>query len=387
MGNKCKGTCYASEEATIDVTVFKNIENLNVFKIDPNTQPTPVEISAKEQFGMIPSFSYAGQNNDNKVDIDIVYNKLYLEIKDFSKKNNLVHDEQLKLIKKIKLDNDAIYIGQVVDICRSGYGIQYWSDGRVYTGFWNADQASGYGRLEHKNGDSYEGYWLIDEASGYGTYYYDPQNSTPLFHQPQNCNDLMQKTMANNPNSQEGASEGYKVKYQGNWVADKQHGFGKETWPSGAQFEGNYEYGYKCGNGKLLFADGSHYHGTFLKGKIDGNGQYVWKDFRFYKGQWKENKLDGLGQMIWNDGRSYVGGYTFDQMTGFGTFIWTDGRMYSGNWTHGQQHGEGKYTSCNGVTRKGEWYCGKRISWLDENGIEVADDMVDIVDNDDFINS
>ena len=60
MGNKCKGTCYASEEATVDISVFKNIENLNIIKIDPSTQPTPAEISAKEQFGMIPSFSYAG---------------------------------------------------------------------------------------------------------------------------------------------------------------------------------------------------------------------------------------------------------------------------------------------------------------------------------------
>ena len=39
--------------------------------------------------------------------------------------------------------------------------------------------------------------------------------------------------------------------YEGEWLDDMQHGFGKESWNGGEiRFEGNYEKGRKEGKGK-----------------------------------------------------------------------------------------------------------------------------------------
>ena len=57
---------------------------------------------------------------------------------------------------------------------RDGYGVQIWSDGSKYEGFWSNDKANGKGRLIHADGDVYEGEWLDDKAHGHGRYtHYD----------------------------------------------------------------------------------------------------------------------------------------------------------------------------------------------------------------------
>ena len=35
--------------------------------------------------------------------------------------------------------------------------------------------------------------------------------------------------------------------YEGQWLDDKQHGHGIESWPDGARYEGRYEDGKKQG--------------------------------------------------------------------------------------------------------------------------------------------
>ncbi len=57
-------------------------------------------------------------------------------------------------------------------------------------------------------------------------------------------------------------------KYVGCWVADKQHGKGREEWPDGSTFVGFYIQGLKQGKGHFKWADGSSYVGMFENNKI-----------------------------------------------------------------------------------------------------------------------
>ena len=117
----------------------------------------------------------------------------------------------------VELDNGAVYIGEwTSDNLRHGKGIQIWTDGSKYEGYWRSDRANGKGRLIHADGDVYEGQWLDDKAHGYGNYIHT-----------------------------DGAT------YVGYWKEDKQHGEGTETWPDGAQYTGLYEFGRKHGRGKF----------------------------------------------------------------------------------------------------------------------------------------
>lgn len=40
---------------------------------------------------------------------------------------------------------------------RHGKGMQVWSDGSIYEGYWEGDMANGRGRLIHADGDIYIG--------------------------------------------------------------------------------------------------------------------------------------------------------------------------------------------------------------------------------------
>ena len=56
-------------------------------------------------------------------------------------------------------ENDAKYTGELNRMTqeREGKGVQIWSDGSRYEGFWLKDKANGRGRLIHADGDVYEG--------------------------------------------------------------------------------------------------------------------------------------------------------------------------------------------------------------------------------------
>lgn len=185
-----------------------------------------------------------------------------------------------------ELDNGAIYKGQWSrEGLRYGRGVQMWTDGSKYEGYWKSDMANGRGRLIHADGDVYEGEWVNDKAHGKGVYTH-----------------------------MDGA------RYEGEWSEDKQHGFGVETWPDNAKYEGFYQNGKKHGKGKFHWADGSVYEGEFKDNNIHGSGIYKWSDGRQYDGEWKDNKMDGKGIFTWIDDRMYDGEYKDDKKEGYGVF-------------------------------------------------------------------
>ena len=226
----------------------------------------------------------------------------------------------------VRMENDAIYTGEWnASKLRCGRGVQVWSDGSYYEGYWDNDKANGKGRLIHANGDVYEGDWKDDKAHGRGIYIHT-----------------------------DGA------KYEGTWENDKQHGQGIEIWPDGAKYCGDYLNGQKHGKGLFKWADGSMYDGEFQGNNIHGLGSYTWNDGRKFIGQWKDNKMHVKGIFTWSDGRKYEVEYVDDKKHGFGIFEWPDGRKYEGGWVNGKQEGRGTYTTAMG-SRDGEWKEGRKI--------------------------
>ena len=143
---------------------------------------------------------------------------------------------EVELKQSVEYENRAVYYGEWEKNGnkRHGRGIQVWTDGSRYEGYWKEDKANVRGKLTHSDGDVYEGEWLEDKAHGYGIY-------THI----------------------DGA------KYEGNWKEDKQDGTGRESWPDGASYEGDYKQGKKSGQGKFKWADGSTYEGQFEDNNIN----------------------------------------------------------------------------------------------------------------------
>lgn len=82
--------------------------------------------------------------------------------------------------------------GQLV---REGLGILTMEDGSFYSGQFIANEMTGLGRMQQTNGNVYQGEWREGKANGHGVFEDTQQNAT----------------------------------YDGDWVDDLQHGFGKET--------------------------------------------------------------------------------------------------------------------------------------------------------------
>ena len=169
MGNRCKGTCFSNDDViVVSTTTNKEIENLVILD-KKNLNIGSTIIGNSKICEQMP-----------KPELNLIYRNLYAEITHFSNINSLVLENQLKLIKKLDFDNNTTYFGQIINGCRNGYGIQYWEDGRIYSGFWSQDHISGNGKIEYKNGDIYKGAWEMDKANGYGIYYYDAQKYSIL---------------------------------------------------------------------------------------------------------------------------------------------------------------------------------------------------------------
>jgi len=99
---------------------------------------------------------------------------------------------------------------------RSGYGVMRWKDGGIYDGIWDEDLEDGVGTMKYPNGDVYIGQWNhgLKHGKGLFTFNVNRKNKNVPMHE-----------------------------YDGDWVNDKQEGFGKVTWSNGSIEETHWENG------------------------------------------------------------------------------------------------------------------------------------------------
>lgn len=153
-----------------------------------------IEFDAKNKFNQVMDPNENNYDNPQVLDLEqklgkFDYGKVPAETNPLESRNMIV------------LENGAKYQGEWIKgtEVRQGKGIQIWSDGSKYEGWWKNNKANGKGRLIHADGDVFEGQWKDDKAHGFGVY-----------------------------SHLDGA------KYEGEWQEDRQHGKGVETWPDNA---------------------------------------------------------------------------------------------------------------------------------------------------------
>lgn len=76
---------------------------------------------------------------------------------------------------EVKEYGDGIYIGELLNEKRHGFGFMFFADKdddnrKEYAGQWKDDRREGKGRLTWNNGDSFDGEWKNDMRNGNGTY-------------------------------------------------------------------------------------------------------------------------------------------------------------------------------------------------------------------------
>merc|ERR1712070_110105 len=159
-----------------------------------------------------------------------------------------------------------------------------YANGRVYVGQMKNGKKHGFGKLTWADGDVYVGEWKNDKKDGKGTYTWGD-----LF-------DLF----------------GDGAVYVGDWKDGRMHGKGTYTSANGNVYVGEYKNDKKDGKGKTTYADGNVYVGAYKDNKKDGKGTWTCNSGSYkgdvYDGEWKDDKKHGYGKWTNADGSIYHDG-------------------------------------------------------------------------------
>eukprot|EP00931_Biecheleriopsis_adriatica_P101959 TRINITY_DN76_c0_g2_i1.p1 TRINITY_DN76_c0_g2~~TRINITY_DN76_c0_g2_i1.p1 ORF type:complete len:239 (+),score=49.80 TRINITY_DN76_c0_g2_i1:52-768(+) len=139
-------------------------------------------------------------------------------------------------------------------------------------------------------------------------------------------------------------------------------------YPNGDTYTG--EVFGKRREGKGVFTSPEEtYDGEWLDDKQHGFGTHHWSDGRSYEGEYFRGKFHGKGRMEWDSGVEkmiYEGEYKDDMKHGQGKFTWQNGSSYQGGWVDGMRHGMATFITPDGVEKVGFWDYDTFLHWQDE---------------------
>ncbi|OMJ86285.1 hypothetical protein SteCoe_12273 [Stentor coeruleus] len=255
------------------------------------------------------------------------------------KSSNIQSVENVGIKCKITYTDKSIYLGEVKNRKRHGFGYIRYNIKEEYHGNWINDLRHGNGDYLFANTDYYSGNWENNHMSGQGK--------------------LISKILSST--------------YTGEFQMSKQHGFGTLELNGPMRIEGNWKEGKLDGLGKVLWENGWSIIGEFSKNKlrpkveiIGPNSQSVYYEhyedeipvigrvyffenymFRIYEGGM-------MGVFVINGNEIYEGTINFDprdlvnmlddttdieSIEGFsksccgkGAYYWPDGKYFDGSW-------------------------------------------------------
>ena len=163
------------------------------------------------------------------------------------------------------------------------------------------------------NDTIYEGYIINNQFEGYGEYHSPSYNYFGNF-------SLGKK-------NGKGKLEDFvkKLEYIGDFKDNMKEGFGEEKYQDGSVYIGQFKQNMKNGTGNLFLDGGKNYgySGTFKNDKISGKGKFKWNDNKQYIGEWDNDEISGYG--ILQEGNIIrIGSFKHNLKEGYGSTFYTD---------------------------------------------------------------
>ncbi len=104
------------------------------------------------------------------------------------------------------------------------------------------------------------------------------------------------------------------------------------------------------------------YFGETLDGKAHGFGMGVVSNKGVYEGEWADNKRHGEGIYTWANGDRYEGQFAKGQKEGVGIYYFSSGERYEGAWKNDLREGSGRmYDKAGKILLNGEWKADKLV--------------------------
>jgi hypothetical protein len=286
---------------------------------------------------------------------------------------------------KIIYENGDIYIGEIMNNEKNGYGILTYANGDVYEGEFINNERNGHGK-HTLSGNIYIGEYRNDKRNGYFKSIFDGDIYEGEY--IDNVRNEFGKYTFDNGDIYEGKIVDNKFKYgkytyvngdiyEGEYIDNVRNGYGKFTFVNGDIYIGEYRDDKKNGYGKYTFANGDIYEGEYREDEQNGYGKFTYANGNFYLGKFKNgnyeygkfrngngkytnngNIYEGdkikYGILTYANGDIYIGQFINNEKNGQGTFTYVNGDIYIGEFVDDIRNGYGKYTFANGVYI-GEW--------------------------------
>ncbi|CAJ1358319.1 unnamed protein product [Effrenium voratum] len=131
--------------------------------------------------------------------------------------------------------------------------------------------------------------------------------------------------------------------YEGTFKVKHRNGFGVlyES-NSGTKYRGQFMHDKRHNHGLQTWADSSSYDGEWVHGAKHGTGSYKTVSDS-YAGKWEEGFKHGHGHQVFENKDEYVGSFWKGQCSGPGVYYHADGSEYHGAYANGKRNGVGMY--------------------------------------------
>jgi len=306
-----------------DTSKFKNIDKTHIPFVNDFSESLGSK-SDKERVDKSEIF-FA---NDRIREIPLLYRNILSSYREKypNSIDGLKQNLHIATMRKHVLEDSSLFLGDLNQGLRDGFGISIWPLKCIYEGGWKSDLFEGQGRYIDDSGNVYEGEWRKGKLNGEGSFHSPGGNS-----------------------------------YVGQWINDSPHGRGIEQWKNGDHYQGSFRNGLKEGIGRLILPSGTNYIGSFMSNVYNGPGKLTYIDGRIYKGSFKGGKMHGFGIFSWPDGRLYIGNYAWNKKNGLGILMVQNREDIEGEWRNGEfvQHvcwvDDGLIKKCKEEIEEDEW--------------------------------
>ena len=161
--------------------------------------------------------------------------------------------------------------------------------------------------------------------------------------------------------------------YEGQWLNDKQNGYGTYYYSDGSVYTGNWKNGIRNGNGTLIdknqnkISEGMWIDDKFVSRHLNqlvdnkkGRDQFFDKNDNHPFNFSETNNQTNTQSIFYPNGDKYVGPLENGTRSGYGYYFYTNGQIYSGWFKNGEFNGLGiLYYKDNKIKYEGEWKDGK----------------------------
>ncbi len=249
-----------------------------------------------------------------------VFNKEDAYDYDISKEEIDDMEDETKLIYEpgVVEEGHLYYGGRNKDtFTKQGFGVQLFSNGSKYEGYWKDDKYNCFGRFIDVNGIIKEGNFIDGYLNGKGKeftyikqdnyiYFGDFKNSQKhgygeLSNNDSNYKGLFINDKKNGEGSLEKRIDNSKIIYEGLFINDM-FTYGKVTTTNGEIYEGSFVDDLLEGEGKSTYTlNNETFEGFFIKGRRNGFGRLKRGEILVFEGQYKDDLPDGYG-LVYKEG-------------------------------------------------------------------------------------